>query len=74
MKLFARRRCDNCKHWHQEHQYSGICPKLGVINKRAELILDGVDVFDKLNIDKIEYRHPIVQMGFSCCYWEERKR
>lgn len=74
MKLFARRRCDNCKHYQQEYTQTGICPKLGVLSKRGEFILDGVDTFNTLNVDKIEYRHPIVRTGFGCCYWEERNK
>lgn len=74
MKLFARRRCDNCKHYDKQYALTGLCPRLGVLTKRGESILDGVDVFNKLNVNRVEYRNPIVRAGFACTYWSERKR
>jgi hypothetical protein len=73
MTLWRNRHCENCKHYSNEYDNAGICPQLGVINKRGEFIVDGEDIFKKLGIKGIEYRHPIVRRGFGCTYWKERK-
>jgi hypothetical protein len=76
MTLWRNRHCENCDHLFIGDGLLnvGVCPKLGVISKRGEVILDNIETFEKLGTTKLEYRHPMVRRGFGCTYWIERKQ
>ena len=65
--------CKNCANFLPEWDRAGLCTQLGVISRRGEYILDGIDVFEKLNVDKLEHRRPVVNKGFGCIYWKRIK-
>lgn len=68
------KRCKTCAYFDSEWKNAGICRKLGVLPKRGEYIVDGLEIFDKLHVEPIEYRNPVVRNDFSCIYWKERER
>ena len=65
--------CKNCANFLPEWDNAGLCTQLGVIPRRGEYILDGIDVFEKLNVDKLEHRRPVVNKRFGCIYWKRIK-
>jgi hypothetical protein len=73
MFLSKNKMCSNCANFLSEWDNAGLCTQLGVLPKRGEYILDGIDVFEKLNVDKLEYRRPVVNKRFGCIYWKRMK-
>lgn len=73
MKFHFNKTCKNCANFLQEWDNAGLCTQLGIISRRGEYILDGIDVFEKLNVDKLEHRRPVVNKGFGCIYWKRMK-
>ena len=67
------KRCENCTYFMSEWDNAGLCKQLGILSKRGEYILDGIDIFDKLNVSRLEHRKPVVRNGFCCIYWKEKK-
>ena len=65
--------CKNCANFLSEWDNAGLCTQLGIISRRGEYILDGIDVFEKLNVDKLEHRRPVVNKGFGCIYWKRKE-
>lgn len=64
--------CDRCAHFQSEWDRAGLCSKLGVLARRNEYIVDGIEIFNMLNVDRIEYRNPVVRNKFNCIYWKEK--
>ena len=65
--------CKNCANFLPEWDNAGLCTQLGIISRWGEYILDGIDVFEKLNVDKLEHRRPVVNKGFGCIYWRKKE-
>ena len=71
MKIKLSKRCETCANYLHEYAQAGLCQKLGVVCRRGEYILDGIDVLERLGFEKVEYRRPITRKDFSCYYWRK---
>ena len=72
IKIRQHMRCETCVNYDLPGKNAGTCTKLGVMGIRGEFILDGIDMFEKLGVQSIEYRHPTVRNGFACIYWKQK--
>ena len=73
MIFHTNKTCNNCANFIPEWDRAGLCTQLGVLSKRGEYIVDGTDIFNKLGVDKLEYRRPVVRRKFGCNYWKRKK-
>lgn len=73
MFLSKNKMCSNCASFLPEWDRAGLCTELGVLSKRGEYIVDSVEIFDELGVDKLEHRHPVVRRKFGCIYWKRKK-
>ena len=74
MTMFhSSKTCANCIYFLSEWDNAGLCTQLGVLPRRGEYIVDGVEIFDELGVDKLERRRPVVRRKFGCIYWKRKK-
>jgi len=74
MTMFhSSKTCANCIYFLSEWDRAGLCTQLGVLPRRGEYIVDGVEIFDELGVDKLERRRPVVRRKFGCIYWKRKK-